>query len=112
MFGSLARQLSRSAARSAARLRRDDPGLGPLSDDGPFKLGDAAEDMKDEATSRRAGIAPLGEGLQRGPPLLQICDVRDGWFQRPRQSVEPPHHQRVARPDIVDSGGKLGSFLL
>jgi hypothetical protein len=47
-------ELCRSATSPPASLRRHDTGLGPLTDNRPFKLWDRSEYVKDQPTDRRS----------------------------------------------------------
>jgi hypothetical protein len=67
-----------------------------------------------DTTRRQAVNVESGKTIGRGPmnvfehvPIFPPADYRD--VVRPRQPVEPGHHQHVAGVDLVESLAELGS---
>ena len=111
MLSSLADQLRRPATSSPACLRRGDPGLGPLPDDGSLELRDAAEDMEDKAPAWGAGVDRFGYRLQRDAAMLQIFHGLDKLLQGSGQTIETPDDEGVTGPHVVKRGGELRPVL-
>ncbi len=83
-------------------------GHGAVADQVSFEFGKCAEQMKHEFAGGGRGVNVLGE---RPEADLAVSECRDGFDEvakQPAEPVEPPHDERVARPQLVEN---LGEFL-
>ena len=108
VLGTLPGELRRPTASSAASFSRGDPGAGPLPDDGPLELRDAAEDVEDQSAPRCARVDGFGQALERDAALVQILNGLDELVKGSGQAVQMPDNQRVTGAAIIEGGGELG----
>jgi len=95
-------QHSGPPAEAAAFPRRGQPGEGALLDEFPFEAGQRSEHMEHQPPAGGGGVDVLLHRFEAHSPGLQFTDGLDQVRQRPTQPVQPPHHQRVPRPQLIE----------
>lgn len=107
-WAAICRTLSRSsrynasAATAVASACGDEPGLGVLTDQVPFKLRQRAEHVEDQFAAAGGRVDVLLETFEPHAPLGQGRDDLDQMPQRPPQAVELPNDEHVAGPQLAE----------
>src|SRR5918997_6341847 len=95
-----------------ARARRFQPSHRPLKHQVPLELRHRSEDVEDQLAPGRGRVDALAQAHELYPALLQSPNQLDELLQRPAETVELPHHQRIALAHVFQRGTQLGPVRL
>ena len=91
-------ELAGTAYSLAPALGGLHPGLGSFPDQGAFKFGQSAHDMKDKPTPRRCRVDGFREGLKPGPGFSYAVDHDDELTEGAPEAIQFPDGQHIPRP--------------
>jgi len=82
--------------------------MGPFADQVALELRQRAEDMEHQPAAGRGRVDLLLQAAEPDAALLKRADGVDQVAQAAPETVELPHDQRVAGPQVVKRAGELG----
>jgi hypothetical protein len=106
------RQHRWSATVAAAGPGRSQPGGRAFADQVAFQLGQGGEHMEDELPAGGGGVDRLLQAPEPDTTVGELTDGVDQVAQRAPEAVELPHHEGVARAQLVQElleGGAVGA---
>lgn len=105
-------QLAWAAALMTTGPRRVETGVRAFADEGPLKLGERREEMKDKLAPRGGGVHRFLQAFETDRPVPQGVHEADQVHEGPAEPVKAPDDQHVAGAGIgerlASRGGRSG----
>src|SRR3954447_6832475 len=105
-------QLRRPPARSASCTCRGKPGVRSVPNERTLELGKRRKDVEHELAAGRRRVDRLSEATEFDATLLENLHGLDELFDRSRQAIQSPDHERVAIPHVFEGGRELRPMAL
>jgi hypothetical protein len=101
----------RSPASSPSCACRSEACHCSLADQVALELSQRSENMEDEFAAGRGGVDALLHAAEADTPSLYVCDRVDQVPERAAESIKLPHHERIARPELIEHLEQLGTLV-
>lgn len=103
----IGRQPRRSVTCPTSSTSRRQASMGALSNKVPLELGQGGEDVEYESAAARGCVDRLLQRPEPNTSLPQHLQLVNQMADGPTETVEPPHNEGVAWPELIEEFGEF-----